>query len=168
MKKEEFVKRYWADIQSACRETGLNPCFVAAQAALESGWGANAIGNNLFGITAGDKWTGLRKRVRTTEYFKDDKQGDRFPEVHSITALADGRYRYDVERDFRDYPSVRDGLIDHFKVLSMRRYKPAFEFVDDVRKFAEAVARAGYCTASPTIYANSIASIARDIKRLTK
>ena len=53
MTPREFKKTYWPDIEAVCRETGLNPLFVAAQAALETGWGESAIGNNLFGITAG-------------------------------------------------------------------------------------------------------------------
>lgn len=37
-----------------------------------------------------------------TEYFRDDRQGGNFVRVHSITPLLDGRYRYDVDRAFRD------------------------------------------------------------------
>ena len=148
-----------------CAETGLNPLFVAAQAALETGWGKKAIGNNLFGITAGDKWTGKRRIVRTTEYFRDDRQGGNFVRVHSITPLLDGRYRYDVDRAFRDYDTVEECLHDHFKVLSAKRYAAAMPYRDDMRRFAYEVAKAGYCTADPTVYADSIEKIARMIER---
>ena len=75
MTPKEFKKTYWPDIAASCEETGLNPLFVAAQAALETGWGKSAIGNNLFGITASKKWRGEVKYVRTFEYFDDDRQG---------------------------------------------------------------------------------------------
>ena len=48
MTPKEFKKTYWPDIAASCEETGLNPLFVAAQAALETGWGKSAIGHNLF------------------------------------------------------------------------------------------------------------------------
>lgn len=78
MKPADFKRTYYPTIERVCAETGLNPLFVAAQAALESGWGDHAIGNNLFGITAGDKWTGKRRTERTFEYFSDDRQSGRF------------------------------------------------------------------------------------------
>ena len=36
MTPKEFKKTYWPDIAASCEETGLNPLFVAAQAALEA------------------------------------------------------------------------------------------------------------------------------------
>ena len=165
MTPSEFKRTYYPTIERVCAETGLNPLFVAAQAALETGWGKKAIGNNLFGITAGDKWTGNRQIVRTMEYFRDDRQGGNFARVHSITALADGRYRYDVDRAFRDYDSVEECVRDHFRVLSARRYQKAMQFRNDVHRFAYEVAKAGYCTGDPEVYAKSISSIARMIAR---
>ena len=165
MTPAEFKQTYYPVIERVCAETGLNPLFVAAQAALETGWGKKAIGNNLFGITAGDKWTGKRQIVRTTEYFRDDRQGGNFIRVHSITPLADGRYRYDIDRAFRDYDSVEECLRDHFKVLSAKRYAAAMPYRNDVHRFAYEVAKAGYCTGDPEVYAKSISSIARMIER---
>lgn len=162
----EFKQTYYPVIERVCAETGLNPLFVAAQAALETGWGKKSIGNNLFGITAGDKWIGKRLVVRTTEYFRDELHGGNFVKVHSITALADGRYRYDVERAFRDYDSVEDSVRDHFRVLSTKRYAPAMPYRNDVLRFAYEVAKAGYCTGDPEVYARSISSIAETIERL--
>ena len=85
--------------------------------------------------------------------------------MHSITPLADGRYRYDVDRAFRDYDTVEECLRDHFKVLFAKRYAAAMPYRDDVRRFACEVAKAGYCTADPAVYADSIAKIARMIER---
>lgn len=165
MTPKDFKSTYWPSIESACLQTNLDPLFVAAQAALETGWGKSAIGNNLFGITAGDKWTGAVQSVRTFEYFKDDRQGYRFPKVHRITAQADGRYRYDVERVFRDYPSVRDCMLDHFRVLSMKRYAPAMPYKHDIYQFAYRIAVCGYCTADPAEYAKAILSISRTLAK---
>jgi hypothetical protein len=49
--------------------------------------------------------------------------------------------------------------------LSAKRYAAAMPYRDDVRRFACEVAKAGYCTADPAVYADSIAKIARMIER---
>ena len=166
MKPAEFKRKYYPAIERVCAETGLNPLFVAAQAALESGWGDSAIGNNLFGITAGDKWTGKRQTVRTFEYFDDAYQSGRFEKVYAITRSSDGRYRYEVDREFRDYDTLEDGIRDHAKVLSAKRYASAMAYRNDVTRFAYEIAKAGYCTADPTTYADLISDIARMIERV--
>lgn len=165
MTPKEFKRTYWADIAAACGDSGLNPLFVAAQAALETGWGKAAIGNNLFGITAGKGWAGPVQVRTTTEYLPDGKQGGMFRRVHSITRCPDGRYKYMADRAFRDYASVRECLADHFAVLSLPRYRAAWEWTDDVYRFALEVARAGYCTADPEVYAKSILSISKTLEK---
>ena len=155
MKPTDFKRTYYPTIERVCAETGLNPLFVAAQAALESGWGDHAIGNNLFGITAGDKWTGKRRTERTFEYFSDDRQSGRFEKVYSVTRTSDGRYRYEVDRNIRD----------HAKVLSAKRYAVAWAYRNDITRFAYEIAKAGYCTAEPAAYADLISKIARMIER---
>ena len=165
MTPKEFKKTYWPDIAASCEETGLNPLFVAAQAALETGWGKSAIGNNLFGITASKKWRGAVKYVRTFEYFDDDKPGHRFPKVHSITRMPDGRYKYVVDRAFRDYTSVRECLTDHSRILLTERYAPAMPYKDDVYQFAYRVAACGYCTAKPADYAGLILKISKTLEK---
>ena len=165
MKPTEFKRTYYPTIERVCAETGLNPLFVAAQAALESGWGDHAIGNNLFGITAGDKWTGKRRTERTFEYFSDDRQSGRFEKVYSITRTSDGRYRYEVDRKFRDYDTPEEGIRDHAKVLSAKRYAVAWAYRNDITRLAYEIAKAGYCTAEPAAYADLISKIARMIER---
>ena len=165
MTPREFKRTYWPDIAASCEETGLNPLFVAAQAALETGWGKSAIGHNLFGITATKKWRGAVKYVRTFEYFEDDQQGHRFPKVHSITRMPDGRYKYVVARAFRDYPSVRECLTDHSRILLTECYAPAMPYKDDVYQFAYRVAACGYCTAKPADYAGLILKISKTLEK---
>lgn len=66
MTVKEFVK--W--IYPAAKRGEINPIFVTAQAALESGWGKSKIGNyNLFGITKGTTWRDPVILVSTFEYF---------------------------------------------------------------------------------------------------
>ena len=48
--REEFVNTIMPMAQEASARTGLDPRLIVAQAALESGWGKSAPGNNLFGI----------------------------------------------------------------------------------------------------------------------
>ena len=159
------MRRLSGRLAASCEETGLNPLFVAAQAALETGWGKSAIGHNLFGITATKKWRGAVKYVRTFEYFDDDKQGHRFPKVHSITRMPDGRYKYVVDRAFRDYTSVRECLTDHSRILLTERYAPAMPYKDDVYQFAYRVAACGYCTAKPADYAGLILKISKTLEK---
>jgi len=47
-----FARKIWPDIVSAANALGIPPVAVLAQTALETGWGAAAPGNNLFGVKA--------------------------------------------------------------------------------------------------------------------
>lgn len=48
--KDAFVSTLMPLAQEASAKTGIDPKIIVAQAALESGWGEHAPGNNLFGI----------------------------------------------------------------------------------------------------------------------
>ena len=52
---EAFVARYGPLADDIARETGLHPSFVLGQAAHESNFGNNFVGNNIFGISRNDK-----------------------------------------------------------------------------------------------------------------
>lgn len=113
---------------------GLSPVFVAAQAALESGWGKFEIRNkdgssahNLFSIKAGSSWTGKTVDVTTTEY-------------------VNGQPVKRVEK-FRAYESYAEGLADYVKLLATNsRYKEAVAKGRDAQGFSQALAKAGYAT----------------------
>ena len=141
MTPKEFKKTYWPDIAASCEETGLNPLFVAAQAALETGWGKSAIGNNLFGITKGSTWTGAVQLVTTREVFKTNTVTFKAPEkVLSITPLANGKgYTYVVKRLFRDYDSVADCLKDHSAILQKPQFADACPHRHNRSKFLRAI-----------------------------
>lgn len=146
-KQEAFVHKYAASAAALENKDGIPALFTLAQGALESGWGEKAIDNALFGIKAGASWTGKKQLVTTTEYFPDDKHGDKFPEVISITKVADNKYKYVVKDYFRDYDTVEEGLADHSAFLiTNKRYAPAFNTTTP-EAFAQAVADAGYATA---------------------
>ena len=92
MKIDDFVK--W--IYPHAKKTDINPIFVTAQAALESGWGKSAIGNNIFGITKGS-WKGAVQLVTTREYFTNPNVKFKAPEkILSVELISNGKYLYKV------------------------------------------------------------------------
>lgn len=137
MTPKEFV----AWIYPAAERLGeISPLFVTAQAALESGWGKSAIGNNLFGITKGSSWSGPVELVTTTEYFNRSDVSFRQPEkVLSVTDLGNGRYKYKVKRLFRQYDTVDDCLRDYLAILNKPGYADAWPYRLDPDKFVEKI-----------------------------
>ena len=117
-------------ISNACIESykkyNILPSLIMAQAALESGWGKYAIGNNLFGVKAFDDWTGKKKKVWTTEY---DSNGN----------------SYRVEAWFRDYDSVDESIEDHAQVLLHPRYDRVRQ-AKNYKEATQAVKDCGYAT----------------------
>ena len=124
MKPSEFVKWIYPQAEKMGE---IDPVFVTAQAALESGWGKRAIGNNLFGITKGSMWKGAVQLVTTTEYFSRPDVTFSSPEkVLQVVKLSKYRYKYTVKRLFRDYDSVADCLADHFALLQRPQFADAW------------------------------------------
>lgn len=137
MTVKDFVK--W--IYPQARKMGeINPVFVTAQAALESGWGKSAIGNNLFGITKGSSWKGAVRLVTTTEYFSRPDVGFKDPEkVLQVVRLSEKRYRYTVKRLFRDYDSVADCLADHLAILKKPGFADAWPYRNDAKEYVRRI-----------------------------
>lgn len=108
MTPKEFKKTYWPDIAASLRGNRAEPA-LRGRAGRARNWlgevrhRAQPVRHNRHEGSG----AGAVKYVRTFEYFDDDKQGHRFPKVHSITRMPDGRYKYVVDRAFRDYTSVR-------------------------------------------------------------
>jgi flagellar protein FlgJ len=108
MPPSAFIGMLAQAAQDCQRKTGIPASITLAQAALESGWGAQAAGNNLFGIKADRSWKGPTIDFRTTEHFdgKDVKLTDRF----------------------RRYSSWLDSMVDHAQfLLKNERYAPCFK-----------------------------------------
>lgn len=117
--------------------THIPAAFTAAEAALETGYGAHCPGMNCFGVKADPAWHGPTTSQRTREVI-DGKDV-------IITAY------------FRAYSDWQGSIDDHARfLLTNERYAPAFETTNAI-DFTRAVAAAGYAT-DPN-YAEKIISI---------
>lgn len=118
----------------------IDPLFVTAQAALESGWGKSAIGNNLFGITKGTTWAGPVQLIETTEYFSTPNVSFKAPEeVLNVTKAGERKYKYSVKRLFRDYDTVGDCLLDHLRILKKKGYADAWPYRKDAKEYVRRI-----------------------------
>ena len=133
MKVNEFVRWIYPQAEALGE---ISPVFVTAQAALESGWGRSAIGNNLFGITKGSGWTGPVRLVTTTEWFsRPDVKFKEPEEVLQVAQKGHRRYKYTVRRLFRDYATVGDCLRDHLAILRKPGYADAWPYRKDPKRY---------------------------------
>ena len=143
----EFVGRVMPAIRRAASRLGLDPSGMLAQAALETGWGQrmpmNADGSpshNLFGIKAGDEWTGPKATADTIEV---------------VNGVASPR-----RTSFRAYGSVEDSVDDFASLLrNSPRYRDVLAAGRDVNAYAASMGRSGYAT-DPD-YANKLNQILR-------
>ena len=151
-------------------ENTLNPIFVTAQAALETGWKIRGIDNNIFGITVGSSWKGDRKLVQTTEIFSRPNVTFQAPEeVLSVVPIGDGRYRYSVKRFFRVYDSLEDCLADHLSLLKKPMYADAWAYKDDPIEYAKRlIDETGAKYATAPNYAEVMASMIRQVEKIIK
>ena len=167
MKPNEFVR--W--IYPQAEELGeISPVFVTAQAALESGWGASAIGNNLFGITKGSSWTGPVRLVTTTEWFtRPDVKFKAPEEVLKVAIKGHGRYKYTVRRLFRDYATAADCLRDHLAILKKPGYADAWPYRGDPRQYVRRImdARGSRYATSPA-YVETMDKLFRMVERIVE
>lgn len=127
MKPQDFIAQVAPGAQAAMAKTRVPASVSIAQAALESGWGEHAPGNNLFGIKADPSWHGGVSIKRTHEVVKG--------KTITITAA------------FRAYPDWAASITDHATFLSTNpRYRPAFAHADDGDDFAWQLQACGYAT----------------------
>lgn len=131
---ESFLERIWPLAQRAGRKLGVAAEAIAAQAALETGWGQRLIrdadgisGNNLFGIKADARWPGERLQVASLEY-----EGG-LPRLRRAA--------------FRAYQNLREGFDDYVNFLRDNpRYAEALRAGRDPAAFAHSLQAAGYAT----------------------
>jgi flagellar protein FlgJ len=121
------------EAESAAAALGVEPKLLLAQAALETGWGravpqrGGASANNLFGIKAGESWSGDSTSSWTLEH-------------------VDGVTSRELER-FRAYDTTAGSFADYVSLISSgRRYAGALENAGDAQAYARAVTDAGYAT----------------------
>lgn len=62
----DFLRHTWPGAVACETATGVPALISEAQACLESGWGAKAAGNALFGIKAGALWKAAPRRSSST------------------------------------------------------------------------------------------------------
>jgi flagellum-specific peptidoglycan hydrolase FlgJ len=138
---DAFLMRIAPRAIIVAQELGIDPRIVAAQAALETGWGKSVKGNNLFGIKSHGKADGLM--VQTHEVL--------------------GGKRQKITDSFRQYESFDDSIEDYGLFLrENKRYQPMLE-ADTLDDQITALGKSGYAT-DPE-YAKKISDIAKS-KRL--
>lgn len=135
-KQIEFAK----EVYLAAKNGEIDPVFVTAQACLETGWGKSKVGKfNIFGITKGS-WTGKTVLILTTEYFNTPNKVFKAPEKKiSVVKLSPTKFKYTVQRLFREYESLEQALEDHTAIFKKSMYADAWPFRKDPVKFAEKI-----------------------------
>lgn len=147
---QEFVATMLPMAEAAAEKIGVDPRYLVAQAALETGWGKSIIrtrdgesSHNLFGIKAHGGWDGESARVLTTEY----RGGKAVKEAAS----------------FRAYDSYAQSFDDYVSFLQNNgRYEKALNATESPERFVKELQQAGYAT--DPHYARKIAQIARKMQ----
>jgi peptidoglycan hydrolase FlgJ len=130
----EFVNRVMPSIRRASLRLGLDPSGMLAQAALETGWGQrmplNADGSpshNLFGIKAGEGWSGAKATADTIEV---------------VDGVASPR-----RASFRAYSSVEESVNDFASLLkNSPRYRDVIAAGNDANAYVASMGKSGYAT----------------------
>jgi hypothetical protein len=128
MEKKEFISCIRDGALRGYEEFKILPSLTVAQAILESAWGKSELtqrANNLFGMKASSSWRGRKITLKTTEFYKGEKQI--------------------VYADFRAYDSLKESIEDHNKLLSYSRYKPLGN-CKNYKEVSEKIYECGYAT----------------------
>lgn len=134
---DAFLMRIAPKTLIVAKELGIDPRIVAAQAALETGWGKSVKGNNLFGIKSHGIGDGI---------------------VFDTHEVVDGE-RIKVRDSFRQYNSFDDSIEDYGLFLrENKRYQQMLN-AKTLDEQIEALAQSGYAT--DPAYAQKIADIAK-------
>ncbi|WPN96782.1 flagellar assembly peptidoglycan hydrolase FlgJ [Pseudomonas sp. MUP55] len=147
--QDEFVATMLPMAKAAAERIGIDPKYLVAQAALETGWGKSVMraedgssSHNLFGIKAGQSWQGGQARAITSEF-------------------RDGAMVKETAQ-FRSYSSYQDSFHDLVTLLqSNDRYKEVVKSADNPERFVRELQKAGYAT-DPD-YASKISQIAKNM-----
>ncbi|WP_092486542.1 flagellar assembly peptidoglycan hydrolase FlgJ [Pseudomonas sp. NFACC42-2] len=145
--QDEFVATMLPMAKAAAARIGIDPKYLVAQAALETGWGKSVMraedgssSHNLFGIKAGQSWQGGQARAITSEF-------------------RDGAMVKETAQ-FRSYASYQDSFHDLVTLLqSNDRYKEVVKSADNPEQFVRELQKAGYAT--DPAYASKISQIAK-------
>jgi flagellar protein FlgJ len=146
---DDFVNTMLPMAKEAADRIGVDPRYLVAQAALETGWGKSVMraqdgssSHNLFGIKAGSSWNGGSARAITSEF----RNGAMVKET----------------AEFRSYDSYKDSFHDLVTLLqSNNRYQEVVKSADNPEQFVRELQKAGYAT-DPD-YASKISQIAKQM-----
>ena len=146
---DEFVNTMLPMAKEAADRIGVDPRYLVAQAALETGWGKSVMraqvgssSHNLFGIKASSNWQGDSARAITSEF----RNGAMVKET----------------AEFRSYASYQDSFHDLVTLLqSNNRYQEVLKSADNPEQFVRELQKAGYAT-DPN-YASKISQIAKQM-----
>ena len=146
---DEFVNTMLPMAKEAADRIGVDPRYLVAQAALETGWGKSVMraqdgssSHNLFGIKASSNWKGDSARAITSEF----RNGAMVKET----------------AEFRSYASYKDSFHDLVTLLqSNNRYQEVLKSADNPEQFVRELQKAGYAT-DPN-YATKISQIAKQM-----
>ena len=146
---DEFVNAMLPMAKEAADRIGVDPRYLVAQAALETGWGKSVMraqdgssSHNLFGIKASSNWKGDSARAITSEF----RNGEMVKET----------------AQFRSYDSYKDSFHDLVTLLQTNnRYQDVVKSADNPEQFVRELQKAGYAT-DPN-YASKISQIARQM-----
>ena len=166
--QQDFCKEVY---NAACKINEISPVFVAAQACLESSWGAKRVGKyNLFGITKGTGWTGKTVLVLTSEVFPTTNKKFAAPEkVVGVIKRRDGRYQYKVYRLFKDFDSMGDCLKEHLRLFKKPGYNDAWPYRKNAREFAKRIVNNVGCKyATDPNYATTMNAMIESVERIVK
>src|SRR5690554_2489456 len=145
----EFTRAMLPMAEKAAARLGVDPHYLVAQAALETGWGKSIIRNgdgtssyNLFGIKSHGQWQGDSASVMTSEYRDGVRQQER--------------------ASFRSYDSFEQSFDDYVDFLHRNgRYAQALKRTESGDVFFRELQAAGYAT-DPR-YASKVSQIARKL-----
>ncbi|MBV7511351.1 flagellar assembly peptidoglycan hydrolase FlgJ [Pseudomonas sp. PDM25] len=146
---DEFVSTMLPMAKEAAERIGVDPRYLVAQAALETGWGKSVMraqdgssSHNLFGIKASSSWKGESARAITSEF----RNGEMVKET----------------AQFRSYDSYKDSFHDLVTLLQTNnRYQDVVKSADNPEQFVRELQKAGYAT-DPD-YASKISQIAKQM-----
>ncbi len=151
---KQFIKEYGVGIANAIKGSGIFFPVAIGQKAYESGYGKRIPkgSNNFGGIKYNPKLDGVIGFVTadTTEYIKGKK--------------------VNIKQNFAKFKDVESGIRGYVNVLKSPRYSRAMAAKSPEEQIL-LIAQAGYTTAPPKKYADSLMPLieaARDISKLGK
>ena len=130
----DFIAKLYPYAQKAASLLGVEPKFLIAQAALETGWGQKLINHqdgsasfNLFGIKANKGWQGEQTSITTHEFMQGRK--------------------VKIQDEFRAYRNWQHGFDDYVNFIKTNeRYQTAVANAGDANRYFEELQKAGYAT----------------------